>query len=991
MDSEANLPIKKPVSVWKRPVQLKIGKLTQSLAKGSISVLFQNWQATAKSGVDLLDAMGLQNDPAAVAWLLVKRSLLRAMLELVRETRLSRKNDLDLQQLSEQIDLAFESAGDLSLPVDFFDRPKSLPFLDGVREPYRRWLEVQGLEGARSQNLSDRLSIYFVHSLHDEWRSNPAHYAILTAQRDTPFAKASEREWAWKRYLIWLQFQVNRPMFEESFGLKDVYIPLRGYYNQKQDSEAVETEDLRFKPEKLERVVIDLHLHLMEWVENAEKDDAIRVICGGPGSGKSSFGKMFAAQLAEDETKRVLFIPLHRFKLLDELQAGLQSFIDNDLEGILPPNPLKKENAEEKILLIFDGLDELAMQGKTAVQVAQDFIIEVKNKLIGYNREKARVLVLMSGRDLAVQSSQGNFKRSGQILHVLPYIQSKSEKKEHAYIDEKNLLETDLRRDWWQKYSELKGKVYKSLPKELEQEKLFEITAQPLLNYLVALIYDDETSFSAESNLNTIYRQLLTRVYQRDWENYQHPTLGSIEEKDFIRILAEIAVTCWHGNGRTATLEQMEKRCQSSPKLKKVLQVMCCNSQSGDSQLQSGVTQLLTAFYFRQSEQFGSDATFEFTHKSFGEYLTARRIVLQLSRTHEEFQRNQEDSDIGWSEKICLEHWARLCGSSEVDCYLLSFLRDEIALQPPEKVQQWQQTLCKLIGFMLRKGMPMENLDSCPSYFEQSWQARNAEEALLAALSSCAYVTEIISDIEWPDSVAFGNWLARLRGQRSDWDNKIVLMCLNHLNLSGLILIVSDLYRANLTGAKLIGAVLSETNLINSVLTGADLTDANLTETMLTEALLTGADLEGADLTHAELTGADISDGNLIDAKLTKANFTDAILSRTNLAGANLAYTTLTRANLAGANLAGANLTGTRLVYTEFTGANLSDANLSGASLIYADLSGASLIYTNLSGADFSDAGLLGADFSGANLENAILPEGFEIQKSPQNEEAGES
>ncbi|MBP0018646.1 MAG: pentapeptide repeat-containing protein [Cyanobacteria bacterium SBLK] len=916
MDSEANLPIKQPVSVWKRPIQLKVGKLTQSLAKGSIAVLFQKWQATANAGVDLLDALGLKNDPAAVAWLLVKRSLLRAMLELVRETRLSRKKDLDLQQLSEQIDLAFESAGDLSLPVDFFDRPKSLSFLDGVREPFRRWLAVQGLEGARSQNLSDRLPIYFVHSLHDEWRSNPAHYAILAAQRDTPFAKANEREWAWKRYLIGLQLQVNRPMFAESFGLKDVYIPLRGYYNQKSDSEAVETEDLRFKPEKLERVVIDLHSHLTEWVENAEKDDAIRVICGGPGSGKSSFGKMFASQLAEDETKRVLFIPLHRFKLLDELPAGLQSFIDNDLEGILPPNPLKRENAEEKILLIFDGLDELAMQGKTAVQVAQDFIIEVKNKLIDYNREKARVLVLMSGRHLAVQSNQGNFKRSGQILHVLPYVQSDSEKRNRIYVDEQKLLEIDQRRDWWRKYGELKGKVYESLPKELEQEKLFEITAQPLLNYLVALIYDDETSFSEESNLNTIYSQLLTRVYQRDWENYQHPTLGSIEEKEFIRILAEIAVTCWHGNGRTATLEQMEKRCQSSPKLKKVLQVMCCNSQSGDSQLQTGVTQLLTAFYFRQSEQFSGDATFEFTHKSFGEYLTARRIVLQLSRTHEEFQRNQEDSDIGWSEKICLEHWARLCGPSEVDRYLLSFLRDEIALQPPEKVKEWQQTLCKLIGFMLRKGMPMENLDSCPSYFEQSRQARNAEEALLAALSSCAYVTEIISDIDWPDRAAFGNWLARLRGQRSGWDNETALMCLNHLNLSGLILIISDLY-------------------------SADLTEADLAE----------ADLTGADLAEADLTAAN-----------------------------------LTAANLTGANLAEADLTGANLTFANLTGADLTLANLTGADLAEADLTGANLTLSNLTGANLTLSNL-----TGANLENAILPEGFEIQKSPQNEEAGES
>ncbi len=244
------------------------------------------------------------------------------------------------------------------------------------------------------------------------------------------------------RYLTSLRYQVNKPMFGESFGLESIYISLRGYYKRKSKLETVETEEVAFKSEKSERAVIDLHEHLMAWVENANKNDSLRVICGGPGSGKSSFCKMFAARLAEDETRRVLFVTLYHFRLRDDFEDALQKFIDREDE-IAPPNPLAQENAERQILLIFDGLDELAMQGKTAARVAREFIDEVQRYLNQKNQNEARVLVLMSGRDLVIQDNQTFFRREGQILHVMPYTQSESEREKHSYVDEHKLLAQD--------------------------------------------------------------------------------------------------------------------------------------------------------------------------------------------------------------------------------------------------------------------------------------------------------------------------------------------------------------------------------------------------------------------------------------------------------------------------------------------------------------------------------------------------------------------
>jgi len=197
-------------------------------------------------------------------------------------------------------------------------------------------------------------------------------------------------------------------------------------------------------------------------------------------------------------------------------------------------------------------------------------------------------------------------------------------------------------------------------------------------------------------------------------------------------------------------------------------------------------------------------------------------------------ERRQREPDDGWDDREALTRWATLCGPSTMDEYLFAFIVDEIRLQDISEVSKWQQDLCQLTGFMLRHGMPMERLDSRPAYREESRQARNAEEALLAVLNACARETETISQIEWPDTAAFGDWVARLQGQRTSSENVLALQCLSFLDLSGCILLLRDLFGANLTGAILTGANL----------TGAILERANLTGAILERAILEAANLD---------------------------------------------------------------------------------------------------------------------------------------------------
>ncbi|NEQ67883.1 MAG: pentapeptide repeat-containing protein, partial [Symploca sp. SIO2D2] len=770
-----------------------------------------------------------------------------------------------------------------------------------------------------AQKISDRLPTYFVFALNDQWVKHSQDYLVLKEVLDTPFTQASKREQGWLRYRAWLQKRVEEPMFLEAFSLKQVYVPLRAYYErevkcppeQRLERGIVESNDN-------ERVVVDLNKELETWLQEAKSDDAIRLISGGPGSGKSSLSKIFAAQLAAKGEILVIFIPLHLFKLSDDLVRAIGEFVQ--IEGFLPHNPLDRSDGESRLLIIFDGLDELSMQGKIAAEAAREFIEEVRLKVNQFNQHHTRLQVLISGREVVVQANRSKFRQPQQLLYLLPYFVIEAKRK--GYIDKQKFLEQDQRQLWWQSYGKAKGRVYTGLPAELDRDNLLEITTQPLLNYLVALsIERDKLQFSEDTNLNQIYEDLLEAVYERGYENNRyHSVTEGIQKDDFTDILEEIALACWHGDGRTTTVGEIERHCDNSG-LRGILDRF---QESFNEDSKASVTRLLTAFYFRESGGVrASEKTFEFTHKSFGEYLTAKRIVLGVKLIYEDLEERQKNRRKGCDESEALVTWANLCGASAMDEYLFRFICDEIGLQNPSDVGNWQKTLCGLIEFMLNHGMPMECLTDIPNFNEKMRQARNSEEALLAVLNACARVTKEVSEIKWPSPKAFGTWISRLQGQRIGGENVLVLDCLSFLDLQGCILLIRDFYKANFVKSNLYKAYLHKAYLYKAYLEGANLEGANLK----------GADLEEADLYRADLQWA-------------------------YLAGADLQWAILYRANLKGANLKGAILEGAILAEANLKGANLKGANLKGAILEGAILEGAILE---------------GAILEGANLKGTIL------------------
>lgn len=507
------LTAKKPVSTLQKPLKTDLKQLFKALAKGIGYTAVGKWEELGTDTAEALSALGLTTEPGELVFFLIRRSLTMALFELIGESASQHlaESEKDPDVLLEQWDLAMSTS---EIPIDlvFFERPADLPLINDLQPLLSQWLQDHGLEGLAAQAVAERLPVYFVYALTNEWRRNAKAYGPLLEARDTPFGKAGEREWAWAPYGALLQRRIEEGVFDEPFSLKQIYVPLHAYYVH-EDSRRDSVADVSLGERRHHRIVVALDQELEQWLKKADAQDAIRVVSGGPGSGKSSFARIFAARIAQQGQIKVLFVPLHLIDPDKDLVEGVGRFVRD--EGVLSQNPLDPESPEPKLLIIFDGLDELASQGRAAAETARAFVREVERTVEKRNLQQLRLRVLISGRELVVQENESEFRRPRQILSLLPYYLSGPSdtrlpmaRGEEEYQDPKGLLKKDLRQAWWKNYGRLTGKAFQALPPELGRPDLDEITAQPLLNYLVALSYSrSNLDFTQDIQLNAIYAE----------------------------------------------------------------------------------------------------------------------------------------------------------------------------------------------------------------------------------------------------------------------------------------------------------------------------------------------------------------------------------------------------------------------------------------------------------------------------------------------------
>jgi len=865
MKNVNELIVTKPVAVWNKSISLEPRKFFVSLGKMAVEGACQDWSDFGSAAVDALDALGLRDKPNELAYLLISRALFAAFAELVKEYHDLFRNRPQANEL-ETFSACFEKEmgkAEVSINLAFFNRPGDLPLLEQLHGPLSAWLQGLGAAKADAEQIASRLPDYFVFALHETWRKAPQDYVALTQHFNTPFTLATEEVQCWQLYKQWLQRQVSDRMFAEAFGVDKVYVPLRAYYEEKEHDDG-SSQELAPHRSKVQRIVVDLEHEFRSWLHNFTAAQAVRFISGGPGSGKSTFAKIFAAKIAAENKIHCLYIPLHLFNATDNLITAMESHISNN--RFLSGNPLAAKGGKDRLLIIFDGLDELAQQGKAASEEANNFVDEVLRRIHEGNSQGLQRQVIITGRTIVIQSVAAKLREAKQISYVLPYFIAEEEREE--YHDPDKLLAEDQRQKWWQQYGEAAGKGYAGLPADLARQHLAEITAQPLLNYLVALSYERKTiTFSDETTLNQIYADLIRAVYCRQYDDGGRVSAcaGGLKERDFIRVLEEIALAVWHGDGRTATVAGIREKFKAGG-IERYLEQF----QEG---AKAGVTRLLTAFYFRQSEnRQDGDPTFEFTHKSFGEYLTALRIVRLLRQMEKQRKRRQEDPDDGWSEKEALQQWTAFCAITRMDEDLLRFISNEFLAMTQEELLALQAMVRELLSYTINHGLPFSDEFLSKGFKEHLYLARNAESALLAVHFHVAELTKQVSRLKLESNEAFREWFRRIDGTDDcvDW--------LGYLDLSAYFL-----YTQDFLGAKFTMSILNDAELPYSILADANLQGVQLENASLWRANLQSADLAGANLKGADLSLADLRYANLEGANLEGANLDGAILTGTIL------------------------------------------------------------------------------------------------------------
>lgn len=529
---------------------------------------------------------------------------------------------------------------------------------------------------------------------------------------------------AWARY--WSA--IYSPVMDQPFGLAQIYQPLRARRRTRQRTNRRKVHIVGGEA----REVVEVDRELTHWLRDAPDDDALRVISGGPGAGKSSLARMFAARACDHmrKSRYVLYIPLHDFALDDDVQIAIDRYAEEH-GSASPFLPVPKGHSA---LIILDGLDELAAGGRAARAAVEKLFEGVERLLRDHQTENTgRLRILLLGREVVVQAHEHRCRKPGQVLHLLPYRIPPHVAEQ--LDDPDGLAERDQRHDWWRRYGELTGQDFDGLPAVLDRPQLADLTAEPLLNLLVALTWEaGALDFERDDiGLPAIYADLVRQVFERSYSpSGKLHAVADVALDDYRQFLEAVAVAAWHGEGRTTTTEDI--LAVAGRRLLERVEVL----QRG---AEEGIGRLITAFYFRSAGESEHGRVYEFTHQSFAEALLARRIVRFLVQLDRQIQR-WEDDDYGWDMATRLAEWYRLFGPAPLEPNTQRFIEAEVATLGTETAARWYGRLRRMLWAVVHDDWPVEAAGPRLAFRVEVQRSRHASAALLAVFGAVGRVPD---------------------------------------------------------------------------------------------------------------------------------------------------------------------------------------------------------------------------------------------------------
>jgi hypothetical protein len=149
------LTTKKPVSVFEKPLQADYKAIFKALSNGVGHVASGKWEELGNDAVEALGAIGLVTEPGELACLLIQRSLVRALFDLVSEIAAQYLTEVKDEAGRLEALLNFTvSSSEIFIDQKFLERPEDLPILGDLKPLLEAWLEAQGVPHASAQAVS---------------------------------------------------------------------------------------------------------------------------------------------------------------------------------------------------------------------------------------------------------------------------------------------------------------------------------------------------------------------------------------------------------------------------------------------------------------------------------------------------------------------------------------------------------------------------------------------------------------------------------------------------------------------------------------------------------------------------------------------------------------------------------------------------------------------------------------------------------------------
>ena len=778
--------------------------------------------------------------------------------------------DLDDVEVDEQWKSEFsrtvETLQEFDIDVNHMDFP-NLHNEPLVKEHFEKiaaeWLKVrlfkQDFEACEAVNFARRIS----YQLYPQILRIVSEYSDTYAPLAQYLEKVDHRELRELRdiekYRAYLMKLPLKPIFNETFALKDMYAELDA-------TDITPSSKRKGKTAQLMQAVVD----------QLDDKEHVVFIQAGPGKGKSVFCQMLAAKVA---TQMLDWIPV-LVRLRDDRFSAEQRFEKSIREYIKTHFTLTDELLRtRRFFFILDGFDELWLSSESSYVLKFFFarLSAFQKECSEENRWNHKILV--TGRPMRIQDIESELP----VNFLRLKIENMRISQFKAWLNNWAVLfGAEVAKDFTVFLTQ--GKVFDET-KESHRSGLKSLASEPLLLYMLGAMHRDgalsQDSFDTARRI-AIYDKAISWVCG-DTKSGKYKTVhrgnrvlerSGIQPYELRQLLQETALCIWQGGGEFAPIERIKKRLNDVvPKQTKKL--------FGPGL--EGVHNLLASFYFQRHK--GESGNVEFSHKSFGEYLVAEKMAETLidigecsvnRNTHQEEYRIKDAKDVA---NLFYSVFSAMRLSHEVRDFIMDFLSKH---QTEKEIKHITE---RLYEFYI-------------AYSDGRW------------------MSEGISRARWDELRKYESELSLLEFEASVGVNLFALLCVLYQKTEDEFSACGreengsfDEYRINrlwgigeiakppgllwiriyrfLKKIDLHGARLRERSFY-----GADLRKANLQRADLRGANFQGADLENADLENADLRGANLENANLVGANLSGVNFQSRELNYAIL------YTDLTNAKI---------------------------------------------------------------------------------------------